>query len=299
MATDAQIQRRTGTIYGEMLRESVSLPYGRFIFGHTLASQLVEHGVKSEHGVNGSDFEELLKDIAQSGDYGNSDNVFTRVQVLRKGSGSGNHLYGHHYDTTYVHNQWKELAMGLPLFDVFLFRDMHRDVIGAVAFMSLLNNPKDGVERLQRIYTSFMRLPTTLRNEFLSMVDSYPCNLHHHIRNTRPFSYNPDEMRESLITFNKISPYMQDILLRMRAAIFELGGEHQRNLEVAIDLLSLHNICVAKGGIVAEEIGDLVRFNTTNIPTEWESATLDRRVITAERITELNEMFSRQSASAR
>ena len=50
MATDAQIQRRTGTIYGEMLRESrISVRYGRFIFGHTLASQLVEHGVKSKH----------------------------------------------------------------------------------------------------------------------------------------------------------------------------------------------------------------------------------------------------------
>jgi len=67
--------------------------------------------------------------------------------------------------------------------------------------------------------------------------------------------------------------------------------EFRGELDYAISLMAYHTICVGKGEIVISEIEDLVGYDTTAIPTEWEQGTLDERVITEERIAKLNEML--------
>jgi len=104
MAIDSQIQGTSGTIIGELMRDSeITFPNGKYIIGIDLVSQLLDNGVKSS-------WLNLHREILLSPSYGERDNIWTRVQAL---SYSDREYRNGDEVIKYCYNSWKEIMGGM------------------------------------------------------------------------------------------------------------------------------------------------------------------------------------------
>ena len=180
MSLDLQFQRTSGTIYGELMRDSgITLPHGRFIVADDLASQLNNHGVRLSK-------DRLIYDIWDAGFYGNDDDILTRVQVLRSGHDNGS--------DSYVYNPLKELMRGTRLDHQARkdsnYPDLSKD--GKQPVTILLENPREGVIRMQSMFALLNTVNESDLEEFLTAVGTHSCTLYDEIYSDLKQPYIPE-----------------------------------------------------------------------------------------------------------
>ena len=297
MGLESQFKRTTGIVYGELMRDSgISLNNGLYIVGTDLISELRTHAVMASMPV-------MLKDFSNIAGYGKNDNVLTGVQYLEmrlsedKFRKAGIHASG---SSTYFFNPWKELMNGSSLGDLdsnFHIADRKK------TFEVLKSNPREGVERIRNMYILFTSLPKSLREDYLSMVDSFPCDLDEQIYDPNSFIGHIMEVvrrrleRDGLSReyFSFLPPEERNRLSKIHEQIREhTPEEHRGDINYILKLLAIHNFCAGKGDVVRSQIENLVGYDTTKIPTAWERTHLEGASITPERVRELNRVISRR-----
>jgi len=273
MTIDSQIQRTSGTIIGELMRDSeITFPHGKYIIGINLASQLLDNGIK----ISGP---KSHREILLSFSYGDRDNIWTRVQALTYYH-QENRSRLHEY-FKYSYNPWTEIMGGMT-FDQISNMWYYKNLgVGEGPLEIVVDNPREGVERLKVLYKLFIELDKSYQNDFLGEVDTYSCTLYYEMNSTGTFKRWKNHPMRSLLNHKM-----------MRG----LSKEDKRKLQYVLDLLAAHSICVAKGKIVRSEIEDLMGYDTSTIPTHWEEGTLDDAVI-QERVAELNDMLEEKALS--
>ena len=287
MTLESQLKRTTWTIYGEIMRDSgVTLPNGKYIPGKDLVLELVNHGL-----IPSTSAPEVLKDLNDSVGYGNNDNIWTGIQFQL---GLFRYIVNPFIDgfaksrlpseraANYTFNPWKELMKG-KLFGTFLGRVL---LDNPSVFRSMHYNPQRGVERVRDMYASFANLPQALQNDFLGILESYPCNLNEHV-DLKP---EPPEMR--MPSMDGYYPEVEQRLLRIREGIMRSVPEGSReDIFYVLNLLAFHTICVGKGELIRRQIEDLMAYDTRQIPSRWEKGHLDQSVIEKKR-TELTNLLA-------
>ena len=268
MEIDLQIKRTPGTVIGELMEYSeITFSHGKYIVGIDLASQLLDNGVK----ISGP---KLSGDILYSPSYGDKDNIWTRVQALSY----SDQEYSNGYDNIkYCYNPWKEI-MGGKSFDQISNLWIGKNLrVWEGPLETVLENPREGVERLKGLFKLFIEIDKSYQDDFLGEVHTYPCTLFYEMNSKGPIERWKNHPMRSLLK---------------RRIMRGLSKEDRRMMQHVLDLLSVHNICFAKGEIVRGEIEDLMKYDTTTIPTHWGEGTLDDAVI-QERVVELNEMLQK------
>ncbi|MBI2659542.1 hypothetical protein HYX07_00080 [Candidatus Woesearchaeota archaeon] len=288
MALETQLQRTSGTIYGEIMRDSgISLPHGRYISGFDFVSGLISHGVSSS-----AHMPRLSYELGQSPRYGSDDNIWTGVQ-FRVGTVQFfiNRLVQKLPDkwppkyAFYMFNPWKELMNGNLLGTIYErlpVTDRNK------AFRLMRRNPRKGVEQIRDRYALFKKLPQSVQDDFLGILASFPCEL-----------YPNADLRTDTPGMPHIGGYRPSVsedLSRMSEEIKRVvPTERHGDIFYVLNIVAWHNICVGKGELVRREIEDLVGYDTTKIPIRWQKGHLDETVITAERIEELNGLLREKS----
>lgn len=261
MALDLQLQRTTGTIYGEIMRDSgISLPDGRYIHGNDFVSGLIRHGAGNKAARK-----QMLREICDTPFYGKDDNIWTGVQYINKrGISASNYFVS---TATYTFSPWRELMNGASLL-VPASLDRNR------VFENLRRNPRKGVEKIREMYVLFARLPKSLQDDFLNYVDASPCDL-------------SMMFYESLyhISFHQLSIIYKILKLTPQ--------EHREDIIYVLELIAQHNICFGKGEIVRGQIEHFLGYDIKTIPTRWKQGHLDEVVITEKR-AELEELLNRK-----
>jgi len=273
MVDDQGIQKTSGTILGDILRYSeITLHRGKYILSIDLATQLQDNGAKLSKPRDYGGISEISSSIS----YGGNDNILTRVQSFAY----PNHRYVNGYEfVKYCYNQWKEIMGGLTFANISNTWRQKNSIEVEGPLEIVLENPREGVERLKGLFKLFIELDKSYQEDFLGEVDTYSCTLYGEMNSAETFKrWKNHPMRSLLI--HKI----------MRG----LPKEDRRKLQYVLDLLSVHDVCVAKGEIVRGEIEDLMGYDTTTIPTHWREGTLDDAII-QERVAELNEMLQKSN----
>jgi len=167
MSSKLGLERTIGTVYGELMRESgISLPNGRYISGTNFASGLVDAIAIPEVKI-----QKILRSLSDSVDYGDNDNIYTGVQFLKYVFGLERDGIRQHWSSTYIFNPWRELILGDELGKDLFIPDRN----GIFAMMR--SNPRKGVEGIRDMYALFIELPISLQEDFLGIVESFPCYL--------------------------------------------------------------------------------------------------------------------------
>ena len=273
MAQQQQIERTPATIYGEVMRDSgITLPNGFWIAGADLVSELMIGGLQNRTLLQ----QQFLND------YGFDDNRWTRVQLVQPDYISRGH--GPHVDLTYfskyTFNPWKELMGGAGQLDSFglIYFYMPKKIVEALRTMQ--KNPREGTDRMKDVIVLFTKIPKSLQEEFLGLVDTYPCDISNAIH--QPPYHDPT------ITH----PHIHDVVSRI---LQETREDNKPDTKYVLELFGRHNICVRKGTIIRDQLEDFLGFDTTAIPTTWEEGHLDQRVVAEKReeMTELLKKFNK------
>ena len=240
MTLDSQILRTTGTIYGELMKGSgITLPEGRYISPHSFASGLIQNGIGTQRGKPA-----IMKDLVHSILYGDDDNILTGVQrIPKKGL---------------TFNPWREL-LGDSTGDIQM--DSSK---------SMEQNPRAIVRKMQSTYSLFYRLPTSLRADFLQIVQSYPCEF-----DAPP--YGP------LAHYMEIPKLYKDFQRAYDEMKKHVPKDRLNDFNLVLQLIVQHNICVDKGGIVGRQIESLAGHDAKTTPTLWESGHLNPQLIAEKR----------------
>lgn len=289
MPLELQLQRTSGTVYGEIMRDSgVSLPNGRYIPGRDFVLELMNHGVAPIGSA-----QKILKDVHESPKYGDKDYIWTGIQFIQPGMVG--YLLGCKYllssdgrpsekAAKYTFNPWKELMNG-HLMGTF-FEGIWTGTNSS--FRVMRYNPRKGVERVRDMYASFVNLPQALQDDFLGILESYPCNLSPHV----DLRHQPHKMM--MPNMDGYYPDVDDHLSRISEEIKSIiPEERQQDLFYVLNLLAFHSICVGKGGVVKKQIEDIVAYDVTTIPTHWEQGHLNPRVV-AKKQTELSNLLTEE-----
>ena len=285
MPLELELQRTTGTIYGEIMRDSgITLPNGGFIPGKDFVLELINQGV-----VPTTSAPEILKDLHKSPQYGDRDDIWTGIQfhlgivkyLLNPYLANFTpHEFSSEKDAQYTFNPWKELMKGDR------FGDSSERLTGNPSvFRAMHYNPRKGVERVRDMYVPFVNLPRVLQDDFLDVLGSYPCNLHTNYDLGFVAKTWMMPVREGYY------PELDEHLSRMGKEIMKrIPKERQQDMFYVLNLLAVHSICVGKGELIRKQIEDLMGYDVTSIPTRWKKGHLDERVI-AEKIDELSELL--------
>lgn len=270
MATYSPLLETPGTIIGGLLRDSnITFPHGKYVVGTDLATQLLDNGVKSSWPI-------IHREILLSPSYGESDNIWTRVQTL---SYYDQESRNGHNVIKYSFNLWKELMGGLPLDQLSNPWIVKNSGMGYGPLEITVENPRKGAERLKALYKLFADLNQSYQDDFLGELDTHPCTLYVEMNVQGKFKRWVDHPKRSILTRNMLKG---------------LSSKDRRNLQYTLDLMAIHDLCFSKGPIVRSEIEDLMGYDTSKIPTEWMEGTLDDDVI-QERVAELNEMLEEKA----
>jgi len=167
MTTDLQIQISSGTIYGDILRDSgISLPHGKYITTGDMTSQLFDNGM-------GISKQSLVRDIrtTNANAYGVRDDIWSRVHSMR----------------FYVSNQWEEVMTFNPWKEIMIGSENRIPLNSEYLYEILKQNPKAGTERFQRIFALFTQLNKSYQDQFFKEVDKHSCDLHDQMYIHEPF----------------------------------------------------------------------------------------------------------------
>ena len=286
MPLELQLQRTTGTVYGEIMRDSgITLPNGRYISGNDFVLELINHGVVPNRSAP-----EILKDLHKSPDYGNKDDIWTGLQfhigIVRYFLNPFMEYFRSWEPSeraaNYNFNPWRELMKGNLFGTVFDRAILDRPSV----FRAMYYNPKKGVERVRDMYVPFANLPRALQDDFLDILESYPCNLHIN------YDIGFHAKKWMMPVMDGYYPELDQSLSRMAKEIMKIvPKECQQDMFYVLNLLAFHSICVGKGELIRRQIEELMGYDTRQIPMRWEKGHLKKSAL-AKKQTELSNLLA-------
>ncbi len=288
----------TAKVYGDILENSgITITSGRYITAFRLIAQLQYAGVSADDMV-------FLRDIElASGDlrYGENRDVWSGfgcrksellLEDIKKYPGKD---IWHGYDDSYTFNRWDQL---IPDMGSGNAGGRVTNRLGVItdrknAYETLITNPQKGVEIIRDMYAFFARLPSKLQDDYLGIIDT-PKELFW----ASYLIYDPKAFIEKLRKkFGHDLPtpptdIKQKIESVYNAILSSIAPDNQEDMRHILRLLVLTTIKVEKGAIVRKQIDDLLSFDITSIPTEWQEGNLESIALTEERIRRLSEALA-------